>query len=334
MKTYILQRLGLILPNLIGITFISYGIMMLAPGDPAALIMGTGVAGQMGRRGPTKEDLARLRHEYGLDQPWYRRYGSWLSRVATLDFGKSMNPKDRRPVWELIRQALPITLVLNFWSLLLIYLVGLPIGIYSASRQYTWLDRTLTIALFVLYSLPSFWVATNCLLLLCGGDYLRLFPITAMTEQCCADREGFGALLHRGWHLFLPVAVLTYASFAFTSRQMRVGMLEQIRQDYVRTSRAKGLSERMVILKHALRNSLIPVVTLFGDLLPALLGGSVIVEQIFSVPGMGRLDFEAITQKNFTVVMGITTISALLTLVGILISDLLYVAVNPKIRFD
>jgi peptide/nickel transport system permease protein len=255
----------------------------------------------------------------------------WVKRIFTLDFGDSF--QDHRPVIGKIKERLPITLALNIISILLAYLVAIPLGIYSAAFQGSRTDRFITFTIFMLYSLPSFWVATMGIVFLCGGDYWHLFPPGGISSIMATGLTFGQKVVDVGWHLVLPVACLTYGSFAFLSRQMRVGMLEVIRQDYIRTARAKGLSEWTVITKHALRNSLIPVLTIIADILPALIGGSVIIETIFSIPGMGRLGFEAILYRDYPVIMAVFTVSALLTLVGFLVSDLLYALVDPRISF-
>src|SRR5581483_918525 len=208
------------------------------------------------------------------------------------------------------------------------------LGIYSSTHENTLSDKILTVILYILYSLPSFWVATILILYLCGGDYLHWFPLTGLNSMG-AEQMSFGQwLLDRIWHLVLPVFCLTYAELAFVSRLMRAGMLETIRQDYIRTARAKGLSEKVVVYKHAFRNSLIAIVTVLGFLLPALLGGSVIIESIFTIPGMGQLGFEAILSRDYPVVMAISTIAAFLTMIGLLLSDVLYALVNPTISLE
>src|SRR3972149_10182532 len=206
--------------------------------------------------------------------------------------------------------------------------------IYSATHQYSAPDKVMTVGLFVLYSLPSFWVATILILFLDGGDYWHLFPISGISSLDAEHLARWAWLKDRAWHLVLPVFCLTYGGLAYISRQMRAGMLETIRQDYIRTARAKGLSENAVLYKHALRNSLIPIVTLMADLLPAMLGGSVIIESIFTIPGMGLLGFEAILSRDYPVVMAISTIAAFLTLIGLLLSDICYALVNPTISLE
>jgi peptide/nickel transport system permease protein len=332
MKIYILKRLLVMIPTMLGITVITFAIIRLAPGDPAAMRVGSSVEGTIRDTQLAQAIIEKTRQQFGLDKPVPVQYWLWLKRIATLDFGRSY--KDNRPVIERIRERLPITLQLNIISLLLVYLIAIPVGIFSSTHQHTFTDKTTTLVLFVLYSLPSFWVATILILYLGGGDYWHLFPITGIKSLDYDQMSLLGKLLDRLWHLVLPVACLTYAELAFVSRQMRAGMLEVIRQDYIRTARAKGLPERAVVYRHALRNSLIPIVTLLGFLLPELLGGSVIIESIFTIPGMGQLGFEAILYRDYPVVMAISTIAAFLTLVGLLVSDICYALVNPTISLE
>lgn len=332
MKTYILKRLLVILPTMLGITVITFAIIRLAPGDPAAMRIGSASQGMIGNQQLANEIIEKTRQQFGLDKPIHVQYWLWLKSIATLDFGRSY--KDNRPVMERIWERLPVTLQLNIISIFLVYLIAIPVGIYSSTHQYSFTDKATTLILFILYSLPSFWVATILILYLCGGDYWHWFPLTGLSSLGAETMSFFPWLLDRLWHLVLPVFCLAYAGLAFISRQMRAGMLEVIRQDYIRTARAKGLSEKIVVYRHALRNSLIPIVTLLGFLLPEMLGGSVIVESIFTIPGMGQLGFEAILSRDYPVVMAISTIAAFLTLIGLLISDLAYALVNPTISLE
>ena len=332
MKTYILKRLLLMIPTLIGISLITFVIIQLAPGDPAAMRIGSAASGQIRNQQLAGEIIEKTRQQFGLDKPIPVQYALWLKRMATLDFGRSY--KDNRPVMDKIRERLPVTLQLNIISLLLTYLLAIPLGIYSATHQYSAGDKVTTVSLFILYSLPSFWVATVLILFLGGGDYWHIFPISGISSLDAEKLAWWPWLKDRVWHLVLPVTCLTYGGLAYISRQMRSGMLEIIRQDYIRTARAKGLSERAVILKHALRNSLIPIVTLLAELLPAMLGGSVIIESIFTVPGMGQLGFESILARDYPTVMAISTIAAFLTLIGLLLSDISYALVNPTISLE
>ncbi len=332
MKEYILKRILLMIPTLLGISLVTFVIIQLAPGNPAALKLQMSQQGTIADEAVSLAIVEQTRKLYGLDKPLLVRYGIWLKQIVTLDFGNSY--KDHRPVMDKVWEALPITIQINLLSIFFSYLIAIPIGVYSAVRQDSFGDRVSTVFLFILYSLPTFWVATLMIVYLGGGDYLNLFPIYGISSFQADQWPLSRWLADRIWHLVLPVACLTYGGLASLSRYMRAGMLEVIRQDYILTARAKGLSEKMVIFKHAFRNSVIPIVTFLAFLLPAMIGGSVIVESIFSIPGMGKLGFEAVLSRDYPVIMAIATISAILTLVGMLLSDILYVLVDPRISFE
>ena len=332
MKDYILKRILLMSPTLFGITLVTFVIIQLAPGNPAALKLQMTQQGAVADEAVSRAIVEQTRKLYGLDKPLLVRYGIWLKQIVTLDFGTSY--KDHRPVMDKILEALPVTLQLSLLSIFLSYLIAIPIGVYSAVRQDSVGDRVSTVGLFVLYSLPNFWVATLLIVYLGGGDYLDLFPIYGINSFQADGWPFYRWFLDRIWHLVLPVSCLTYGGLASLSRYMRAGMLEVIRQDYILTARAKGMSEKMVIFKHAFRNSIIPIVTFLAFLLPAMIGGSVIVESIFSIPGMGKLGFEAVLSRDYPVIMAIATLSAVLTLLGMLLSDILYVLVDPRITYE
>ena len=338
MGSYLLRRFLLLIPTFVGVTIISFLIMRLAPGDPAELRAGGGLrgAGEAGisteKRGAVDEAVAQWRAQYGLDKPLPVQYAVWIKNLFTLKFGESY--KDNQPVFDKIRERLPVTIKLNVLSLFLVYIVAVPLGIYSATHSYSLGDQTTTLFAFVLFALPVVWLGTMAIVFLCGGDYYFLFPPGGLTSiDYAPEWPLWQKLKDQIWHLFLPVLMLSYAGFAGLSRYMRSGMLEQLRQDFVQTARAKGLPEGVVIYKHVLRNSLIPMVTILAGILPGLVGGSVIVETIFSIPGLGQLGYEAVLARDFPVVMALFTVSALLTLVGILLSDLLLAVVDPRIAF-
>jgi len=367
MSQYILKRILLMIPTLIGITFITFLVMKLAPGDPIKMklrfagqeLSPDAVSAILKSSTPAIElpegykDFAhkisnKIHKRIHFDDPHYHDdftyrtfvvlaentifYLKWVKSIALLEFGRSS--KDRRPVMEKIKEALPITLIINILTILIIYTVSIPLGIWSALKKGTNMDKVLMVKLFVFYSLPTFWIATMALTYFGGGEYLDLFPILGFKSDYYEELNFFQKIIDVAWHLFLPVLVSTIGGFAFLTRFSRSNFLDVISQDFIRTARAKGLPESKVLFKHGLRNALIPLVTLMGTLLPALLGGSVIIEQIFSIPGMGMLSFESVLERDQNVIMGIATISAFLTLISLLISDLLYVVVDPRIRLD
>ncbi|MBI5136531.1 MAG: ABC transporter permease [Nitrospirae bacterium] len=338
MGRYLLIRLLWMIPTFIGVTLLSFLIVHLAPGDPAELMAGGGL-GAGAEQGLSTENrmavddaVAQWRAQFGLDRPLHEQYLVWLEKLVTLEFGESF--KDQQPVWDKIAERLPITILLNALSILLIYLVALPLGIYSATHPYTLWDRLLTIGAFILFSLPTFWVAILAIVFLGGGDYLALFPPGGLRDVAYSPGWPLATrALDMAWHLFLPVLILSYGGFAELSRFMRGSLLEALGQNYVLTARAKGLSEQVVVYKHALRNSLVPLVTILAGILPALIGGSVIVESIFSIPGIGQLGFQAVLARDYPVIMAVFTMGAFITLISILLSDILLTLVDPRISF-
>ncbi|MDZ4859673.1 MAG: ABC transporter permease [Candidatus Hydrogenedentes bacterium] len=331
MKAYLLRRLLLIVPSFLGISVITFAMLQLMPGNPVMLrlqkLQGTMSAGSI-----SPAIIEETKKLYGLDKPVWRQYVSWLGRMCTLDFGTSF--KDRRPVRDKIFDAIPVTLQLNIISIFLIYLFSIPIGVYSATHQRTWSDGFITAILFLLYSLPSFWVAMLLIYFLGSGHPFDWFPIYGLKSIETEEMSVMQKLGDRLWHMVLPVFCLTYAGLAELSQFARSGMIDVIRQDYIRTARAYGFKEKIVIFKYAMRNALIPIITLLATILPALIGGSVIIENIFSIPGMGRLSFEAVLSRDYPTVMGLLTISALLTLAGLILSDILYALIDPRIKFE
>jgi peptide/nickel transport system permease protein len=330
MRTYIIKRLLLLIPTLLGITLITLLVVQLAPGNPVSrkLQIGEGVKAEA----ITQDIVEQTKKLYGLDKPIYVRYWIWVKQIATLDFGHSY--KDHRPVIDKIAERLPITLTLNIISIFLVYTISIPLGVYSAVRQGSPQDRVITFFLFALYSIPSFWLAVVLIYFLGGGEFWDVFPIYGILSPGAENFPFYKKALDFLWHITLPVICLTYGDLAYLSRYQRGSLLEVLNEDFLRTARAKGLPESKVIFKHALRNALIPIVTIIASILPAAIGGSVIIESIFSIPGIGKLGFEAVLSRDYPVIMAIATISAFLTLAGILISDLAYVLVDPRISFE
>ncbi|MFO7577898.1 MAG: ABC transporter permease [Pelovirga sp.] len=322
MLTYILRRLLLLLPLLLGITLISFIVIHLAPGEP------TDLQTQLNPQA-SSELQERLRRQYGLDQPLHVQYGQWLTRLVQLDFGDSF-AGDRRPVLDKILERLPVTILINLLSIFLILAVSIPLGVLSAVRRNSPFDRVTTILVFTGFAMPSFWLAL--LLMDWFGVRLGVLPVSGL-KSLGYEYLSFGAqILDRISHLILPVFVSAIGGLAGFSRYMRSNMLEVIRQDYILTARAKGLSERTVIYKHALRNALLPVITILGLSVPGLIGGSVIFETIFAIPGMGKLFFDGVMMRDYPLIMGILVMGAFLTLLGNLLADISYALADPRIR--
>lgn len=330
MRDYIFKRLLLLIPTLFGITLITFFIIQLAPGNPVErkLQLDQGIQAEA----ITQQIVEETKKLYGLDKPIYERYWIWVKQIATLDFGRSY--KDHRPVINKIAERIPITLTLNLISILLIYLIAIPIGVYSAVSHGRFSERVSTFFLFILYSIPSFWMAMILIFFLGGGDYWDVFPVYGILSPGAENYPLYKKAINFLWHITLPVFCLTYGSLAYLSRFQKGSLLEVLREDFVRTATAKGLPRHKVLLKHALRNALIPIITILAGILPAMIGGSVIIESIFSIPGIGQLGFESVLSRDYPVIMAIATISAVLTLIGILIADLVYVLVDPRISFE
>jgi len=322
MLRYLAKRLIMMVPLLLGITLISFVVIHLAPGEP------TDLQTQMNPEASV-ELQHRLRAQYGLDQPLYVQYGRWLSRIGRLDFGDSFS-QDHRPVIDKIAERMPITILINVLSIGIILGVAIPIGIISATRRNSLFDRATTIFVFIGFATPSFWLAL--LLMDYFGVRLGLFPVAGI-KSLGFEYLGLGGkvwdVLH---HLMLPVFVSAFGGLAGFSRYMRSTMLDVVRQDYILTARAKGLPEGTVIYKHALRNALLPVITILGLSVPGLIGGSVIFETIFAIPGMGKLFYDGVMMRDYPLIMGILVIGAILTLAGNLIADISYALADPRIR--
>jgi peptide/nickel transport system permease protein len=322
MVRYIAKRVLFMVPLLFGITVICFTVMHLAPGSP------TDLQTQMNPRASV-EMKERLRAMYDLDRPLHEQYIRWVGKLAVLDLGISFST-DRRPVADKIRERLPITILLNVLSLILILVVAIPLGVLSAVRQDSLFDRVAGVIVFIGFAVPTFWLAL--LLMILFGVQLGWLPISgirSLNAEYLPPGMAFWDLIR---HLILPVLLAAFGGLAGLSRYMRANMLEVIRQDYIMTARAKGLSERVVIYRHALRNALLPVITILGLSVPGLIGGSVIFETIFAIPGMGQLFYMAVMARDYPVVMGILFSGAVLTLLGNLLADVSYALADPRIR--
>ena len=323
MLTYTLRRLVLAVPLLLGITFVSFVVIHLAPGDPTEVLTGDL------RADASSHTRKILQEAYGLDQPLHVQYWNWLSRLVRLDFGRSFSP-DGRLVLTKIGERLPVTLLLNVVEMLIIIALAVPIGVMSATRQYSVFDKVTTIFVFVGFATPDFWLAL--LLMILFGAQLGWLPISGLRSLNWEYLSFWKQQTDFLAHLLLPIVVATFGGLAGFSRYMRQSMLEVVRQDYIQTARAKGLAERAVIGKHALRNAMLPIVTVLGLSLPGLIGGSVIVESVFAIPGMGQLMVQAVFERDYPVIMGNLVIVSVLTLIANLLADLSYGLVDPRIR--
>jgi peptide/nickel transport system permease protein len=321
MWTYILKRILIAIPLIIGLATITFFIIHLAPGDPMALYRNPEIS---------PEVMELMRKNLGLDQPLHIQYVKWLTSMARGNFGVSFTA--HRPVADILLETIPNTLQLTFLALLLNLIVGIVIGVIAAIKQYTALDHAITVSALFIYSMPSFWL--GLMLILLFSLLLGWLPASQM-QSINSDLFGFWHRLgDRITHLIMPVFVLGIATAAGTARFMRGSLLEVIRQDFIRTARAKGLTERKVIFKHGLRNALIPIVTLTGLSLPFLLGGSVITETIFAWPGMGRVAITAIFARDYPVVLAANLIAAVMVVLGSLMADITYSFLDPRIRYD
>ncbi len=321
MLVYLIKRTLLMIPILLGITVLSFGVMHLAPGGPAEAQMEFSAKA-------SAEARERLRKLYGADQPVYIQYATWLKKFMTLDFGEAF--ADGRKVKDKILERLPITLTINVLSLTVVLLIAIPIGIMSATRQYSLLDRFTTIFVFVGFSTPSFWLALLLIYLL--GVQWGLVPISGIRSLDTTGLTFWSRLVDMANHLIVPILVSAFGSLASYSRYMRSSMLEVLRQDYIRTARAKGISERAVIYKHALRNALMPIITILGLSLPGVIGGSAIMETVFGIPGMGQLLYQAVLSRDYNIAMGVLVPAAFLTLLGNFLADVAYAFTDPRVR--
>ena len=321
MVKYVVKRLLGLIPTLIGITLISFFVIHLAPGKP------TDIQTSMNPK-VSYEAKLRLEKLYGLDKPLQVQYFDWLRRFATFNFGRSY--LDDRPVSEKIAERIPVTLLINFSAIILTLVIGIPLGILSAVRRGKLSDKLSTIFVFIGFSAPEFWLALLLMNLFCIT--LGWLPVSGIVSLDFENLNIFAKVFDVARHLILPVAISAFGSLAVISRYMRTEMIGIMGEDYIRTARAKGLDEKTVIYKHALKNALLPIITILGLSIPGLIGGSVIFESIFAIPGMGRLFYESVMARDYPVIMGVLSIGAILTLMGNFMADIAYSYADPRIR--
>lgn len=316
MLQYIVRRLLIALPVLLGVTVINFYIINLAPGDAVDRLIDPGM---------TQESIRRQREELGLLDPIHVRYAKWLGNLLQGNLGRSFS--NQKPVAERIGERVGPTLTLTVTALVFAYLIAIPIGVISATRQYSWIDYGSTVLGLVGISLPSFFLGL-------GAIYIFSLKLDLLPTGGMITIGGPGDLLDRLQHLVMPALVLGLGSAGSVMRYTRSSMLEVLRQDYMRTARAKGLPDRKVVYKHGLRNAAIPIVTILSFQITALIGGAIITEQIFQWPGMGRLVLEGISQRDYPMIMGINILTAVMVVASNLLADTIYALVDPRISYS
>jgi len=333
---YLIKRISLALVTLLVILFVSYLLLRIAPGDPTRSSM----LSSQGAEGLSSDQAAlakndTMRKKLYLDKPPYVGFCLWMKQILLYgDFGTSVAVDKGRPVADLILERLPVTLRLNVLAILLTYLLAIPMGILAGVFPESRYDKVTTFLLFFLYSLPTLWVALILQATLCKGGMLPVFPLKGLEVEFTTGLTTWQIMGKTLLHYVLPVLCLTYGGFAGLSRFTRSAMMDVMKQDYIRTATAKGVSDADVILSHAFRNTLVIMVTLFAGLLPALVSGSILVEYVFNIPGMGSLSMMALSSRDIPLLMALFAFGGTLTLLGMLLADILYVFVDPRISFQ
>ncbi len=322
MGIYIAKRILFMIPILIGITLISFFVIHLAPGNPLTEQLGLNPRVSASSR-------LMLTKLYGLNKPLLTQYFDWLKRIITLNFGISFTA-NHEPVITEIRRTIGITIIINSFAMIFIFLFSIPLGVLSAVKHDSLFDKITTVLVFIGFAAPSFWVAL--LLIIFFGIDLHILPIGGITSMGYNFLSPLEKITDIAKHLIMPVFVAGFGGIAGLSRYLKGNMLEVYRQDYIITARAKGLKERTVVYKHAMKNALIPFITILGLSIPGLIGGSVIIETIFDINGMGRLFYQSVLARDYPTIMGILVIGAALTLIGNLLADIAYALVDPRLR--
>lgn len=338
MGTYLLRRLALMIPTLLGITLVVFFIINLAPGSPIEqklqALQFSGSADQESSRGSatvSKEVLEALNKQYGFDKPVHIRYWIWLKNLATLDFGESFTYEEE--VLSVIVSKFPVSLQFGVMSLILSYLISIPLGVFKAIKHGGKFDYISSFLLFIAYSIPGFMLAILLIVFLSGGSFLDIFPIGGLYSDFYDEMNWWQRILDRIHHFVLPLICFTIGSYTQLTLLMKNSILDEVKKDYIRTARAKGLEDKVVYLKHALRNALIPIVTGIGGFLSVFFAGSLLLEKIFQLDGIGLLGFNSILSRDYNVIMGLVFIQSVLMLVGNIISDIAYIIVDPRIDF-
>jgi len=343
MLKYFLRRLLVILPTLFGVTLVVFVIINLAPGSPIEqklqqLKFGGGdqsashsTGKDSSNIGVSNEMMEALKKQYGFDKPLYERYWIWLKNLSVLNFGDSFTYDE--PVIDVIVSKFPVSLQFGVISLFLSYLISIPLGILKAIRNGSIFDISSSVLLFIFYSIPSFMLAILLIVVFSGGSFFEIFPVGGLNSEFYDELSSWDKFLDRAHHFTLPLICYTIGSFTSLTVLMKNSLLEEIKKDYIRTARAKGLGEKTVFLKHALKNALIPIVTGLGGFLSVFFAGSLLLETIFQLDGIGLLSYSSILSRDYNVIMGLVFIQSGLFLFGNVLSDFAYILVDPRIDF-
>jgi microcin C transport system permease protein len=336
MLKYLLRRLILIIPTLFGITVVVFVIINLAPGGPIEQkiqqIQFAGGTATKERSAVSQEVIEALKIQYGFDKPLHVRYFIWLKNLAKLDFGESFSSEE--PVMDVIVSKFPVSIQFGVLSFVLAYLISIPLGVLKAVKNGSEFDWFSSFVLLIMYSIPPFMLGILMIVYLAGGSFLDIFPIGGLYSDNYADLSFWAKLLDRTHHFILPLTCYVIGSFTTLTLLMKNSLLEEISKDYVRTARSKGLSEKSVIMVHALRNAMIPIATGFGGFIGVFFAGSLLIEKIFQLDGIGLLSFTSTMSRDYNVIMGLVFIQSVLFLVGNIISDIMYVLIDPRIDFN
>ncbi|MFK7873584.1 MAG: ABC transporter permease subunit [Oligoflexales bacterium] len=337
MQVYLIRRFLLMVPTLFGISILIFGLTQVVPGGPVERMLqqlrfGGAGGGGNASAGVTDELIEDLNRLYGFDKPVHERYLNWITDVAQLKFGESYEYHE--PVLDVITQKLPVSLTFGVFTFFLVYLISIPLGVYKAVKDGSRFDAWSSFLLFFAYSIPSFALCVVFIVLFCGGSFWDIFPMQGLVSDEFEDLSRWEQIKDYFHHIFLPLSAYVVGQFALSTMMMKNSFLEQIRQDYVRTAFAKGLGEKVVYMKHVLRNALIPIATEIGEFVSIFLMGSILIEQIFGLDGIGLLNYESIMTRDYPVVLAIIMIASGLKMLGVLVSDFLYVILDPKISFD
>ena len=339
MYKYLLKRLLIMIPTLIGVTIVVFAVINLAPGSPVEQKLqqmrfgGSSTTDSSSRGSSTVSDevLAALNKQYGFDKPLHTRYFIWLKNIVTFDFGESFTYEE--PVIDVITSKFPVSIMFGIASLILGYIVSIPLGIVKAVKHESVFDKLTSFLLFLAYSIPPFMLAILLIVFMAGGSFMDLFPIGGVTSDSYDELSFMGKLTDRIHHFILPLFCYTIGSFTSLTLLMKNSLLEEIKKDYILTARAKGLDEKKVYLKHALRNALIPIVTGLGGFLTIFFAGSLLLETIFQLDGIGLLSYKSVLSRDYNVIMGLVFLQSVLFLVGNILSDIAYVIVDPRIDY-